>query len=135
MPGPDQAGVADRIDLLADCDLPRHPSHRPPYLHLIPLGEIIALALGHKSPMTAGVQRLYNSITGQKTEIEVLLDEDITGPDYAEAEPKVIRAIEAFRLGLVEVIAGGGGRYGQIHLPLQNEAVKAKEMQRSLFDF
>ena len=128
-------GVTDRIDLLADCDLPRHPSHRPPYLHLIPLGEIIALALGHKSPMTAGVQRLYNSITGHKTEIEVLLDEDLTGPDYAEAEPKVIGAIEAFRLGQVMVIAGGGGRYGQIHLPLQNEAVKAKEMQRSLFDF
>ncbi len=128
-------GVADRIDLLADYDLPCHPSHRPPYLHLIPLAEIIALALGHKSPMTAGVQRLYNSITGQKTEIEVLLDEDLTGPDYAEVEPKVIRAIEAFRRGEVEVLPGGGGRYGEIRLLPSRSAGAGGERQRSLFDF
>lgn len=128
-------GVADRIDLLADYEEPCHPPHRPPYLHLIPLAEIIALALGHKSPMTVGVQRRYLAMTGDKTEIDVLLNEEIGAMEAEGAEPEVIRAIEAFRQGGVEVLPGGGGRYGEIRLPVPNEAGARKEKQRSLFDF
>ena len=129
-------GVSDRIALLADYDEPLHPLHRPSYQHIIPLAEIIALALGHKSPMTAGVQRLYEAtITGQKTEIEVLLDEDLKEMGVRQIEPKVIRAIEAFRQGLVEVLPGGGGRYGEIRLPVQKEAFPGIETQRSLLEF
>ena len=128
-------GVADRIDLLADYEKSRHPPHRPPYLHLIPLAEIIALALGHKSPMTAGVQRRYLALTGGKTEIDVLLNEEIGSMVEAGAEPEVIRAIEAFRQGRVEVLPGGGGRYGEVRLPALKEAIAGKEKQRSLFDF
>ena len=128
-------GVADRIDLLADWNEPQHPSHRPPYLHLIPLAEIIALALGYKSPMTVGGQRLYAAMTEDKTEIEVLLDEHLGELEAADVEPKVIRAIEAFRSGGVEVLPGGGGKYGEIRLLASKKAGGEKEKQRSLFDF
>jgi len=128
-------GVTDRIDLLADYEKPRHPLHRPPYLHLIPLGEIIALALGHKSPMTAGVQRRYLAMTDDMTEIDVLLNEDLGAMKARGVEQEVIGAIEAFRQGKVEVLPGGGGKYGEIRLPAPNEAGAGKEKQRSLFDF
>ena len=128
-------GVADRIDLLADYEGPQHPSHRPPYLHLIPLAEIIALALGYKSPMTVGVQRLYAAMTEDKTEIEVLLNEHLGELEAAKVEPMVIRAIEAFRNGGVEVLPGGGGKYGEIRLLASKKAGGEREPQRSLFDF
>jgi uncharacterized protein (TIGR00375 family) len=107
-------GVRDRVDLLANYAQPMHPGHRPPYLHLIPLAEIIALALGYKSPMTAMVQRCWKELTADRTEIEVLVEADL--PEL-KAEPKIIEAIEAFRSGRVVVCPGGGGKYGEVRLP------------------
>jgi PHP family Zn ribbon phosphoesterase len=104
-------------------------------LHLIPLAEIIALALGYKSPTTVGVQRLYAAMTEDKTEIEVLLNEHLGELEAAKVEPKVIRAIEAFRNGGVEVLPGGGGKYGEIRLLASKKAGGEREPQRSLFDF
>lgn len=50
-------GVEDRINELADFEVPRHPAYRPPpYLHLMPLAEIIQMALGHASVQTKGVK-------------------------------------------------------------------------------
>lgn len=122
-------GVRDRVDSLADYAEPVHPDHRPPYLHLIPLAEIIAMALGIKSPYAAGVQKRYDELTADRTEIEVLVEADLS---ELKAETKVVDAIEAFRLGKVIVKPGGGGRYGEVAL-LQGTA--AKEKQKSLFDF
>jgi len=48
-------GVKDRVNELATFDKPQHPVHRPPYLHLIPLSEIIAMAI-EKGNNTKGVQ-------------------------------------------------------------------------------
>jgi uncharacterized protein (TIGR00375 family) len=125
-------GVMDRVSLLADFPEAVHPEHRPPYLHLIPLAEIIALALGHKSAMTTGVQRCWSELTAEKTEIEVLLQADLA---EMKAEPKVIEAIQNFRLGRVEVQAGGGGKYGVVRLAEDVGAEGKKDGQRSLFDF
>ena len=107
-------GVVDRVNLLADYAEPVHPAGRPQYLHLIPLAEIIALALGHKSPSTVGVKKLCRELTDGRTEIEVLVEADLRD---LKSEAKVIEAIEAFRSGRVEVCPGGGGRYGQVGLP------------------
>jgi uncharacterized protein (TIGR00375 family) len=129
-------GVVDRVNLLADYREPVHPASRPPYLHLIPLAEIVGLALGHKSPSTVGVKKIWSELTDGRTEIEVLLETDLTD---LQCEPKVVEAIEAFRQGKVEVVPGGGGKYGEVRLPsvapvgpplgLENAG------QRSLFDF
>jgi uncharacterized protein (TIGR00375 family) len=127
-------GVADRVNLLADYENPVHPPHRPPYLQIIPLAEIIALALGHKSVMTAGVQKRWSELTEEKTEIEVLLQADLA---EIKAEPRVIEAIQNFRMGRVEVRPGGGGKYGEVRLaePAGAEAGQGKVGQKSLFDF
>jgi len=125
-------GVSDRVNLLADYEKPVHPTHRPPYLHTIPLAEIIALALGHKSVMTAGVQKSYNELTQSRTEIEVLMEIDLA---ELKAEPKVIEAIRNFRMGRIEVQPGGGGKYGEVGLAKPVGAEGKKDGQRSLFDF
>lgn len=39
-------GVKDRINERATFIKPQHPDHRPPYIHLIPLAEIITKAIG-----------------------------------------------------------------------------------------
>lgn len=122
-------GVRDRIDSLADYPEPHHPAHRPPYLHLIPLAEIIAMALGVKSPYTVKVQKIWNELTEDRTEIEVLVEADLA---ELKAEPKVIDAIEAFRSGKVMVKPGGGGKYGEVALP---QGAAGKERQKSLFDY
>ena len=124
-------GVMDRVNLLADYEKPVHPTHRPPYRHIIPLAEIIALALGHKSVMTAGVQKRWSDLTNGRTEIEVLVEADTT---ELKADPKVIEAIEAFRLGKVVILPGGGGKYGEVRLA-GAAAGPGKEGQKSLFDF
>jgi uncharacterized protein (TIGR00375 family) len=125
-------GVADRVNLLADYEVPVHPLHRPPYQHIIPLAEIIALALGHKSVTTAGVQKRWSELTQSRTEIEVLMQADLA---ELKAEPKVIEAIQNFRMGRVEVLPGGGGKYGVVRLAKSIGAGGQKDSQRSLFDF
>jgi uncharacterized protein (TIGR00375 family) len=125
-------GVADRVNLLADYDEPVHPLHRPPYLHIIPLAEIIALALGHKSATTAGVQKCWSELTQSKTEIDVLMQADLA---ELNAEQRVIESIQNFRMGRVVVQPGGGGKYGEVRLAQAVWAEGKKDGQRSLFDF
>lgn len=121
-------GVRDRVESLANFAKPVHPDHRPPYLHLIPLAEIIAMALGIKSALAVGVQRCWNELVKDRTEIDVLMEADLC---ELKAEPRVIEAIEAFRAGKVIVKPGGGGKYGEVTLPEQS---KSRE-QKCLFDF
>lgn len=125
-------GVADRINLLADYEKPLHPPHRPPYLHIIPLAEIIAMALGHKSAMTAGVQKIWSELTAERTEIEVLIQADLS---ELKAEPRVIQAIQNFRMGRVVVLPGGGGRYGEVRLAGPAGVQVHRAAQKSLFEF
>lgn len=125
-------GVRDRVELLADLPQPVHPDHRPPYIHIIPLAEIIAMALGHRSVFTAGVRRIWSSLVSERTEIEVLLHAEISELDTDE---RVARAIEAFRSGDVVVTPGGGGRYGRISLPPAGTLSPKSPSQRSLLDF
>jgi uncharacterized protein (TIGR00375 family) len=122
-------GVRDRVEMLADYPEPRHPSHRPPYLHLIPLVEILALALGQRSPYTSAVQSAWGKLVEGRTEIEVLVEADLS---ELEADPRIIEAIDAFRRGRVTVSPGGGGKYGEISLRARS---KEREGQRSIFEF
>jgi uncharacterized protein (TIGR00375 family) len=121
-------GVKDKVNELASYDEPRHPVHRPPYLHLIPLSEIIAMALG-TGTNTKGVQGIWNALIEQYgSEVAVLVDADIKNSDVDE---RVINAIIALRCGQVKVHPGGGGQYGRIELGRENNC----EPQKSLFDF
>ncbi|HIE31242.1 MAG TPA: TIGR00375 family protein [Methanosarcinales archaeon] len=136
-------GVRDRVNELADLPAPEHPSHRPEYLHLIPLAEIIALALGHSSPYTKTVQSAWNKLIKKPgSEIAVLVDADVSG---LEGDRMIVDAIRAFREGRVVIHPGGGGRYGSVELPDDDAGdvesdyyvSRTEEMpaQRSLFDY
>ncbi|AKB19097.1 DNA helicase II [Methanosarcina sp. WWM596] len=118
-------GVADRVNELADFEDPRHPDYRPPYLHLMPLAEIIQMALGHASVQTKGVKTAWEILVEHfGNEVEALI--------YAEPEAlkivddRVVNAILAFRKGDVIIHPGGGGQYGWLELPGNLKAEKAE---------
>ena len=51
------------------------------------------------------------------------------------ADPRVLEAIEMFRQGRVEVVPGGGGKYGEVRMAGGAATSKQKKEQKSLFDF
>jgi uncharacterized protein (TIGR00375 family) len=87
------------------------PAKRPPYLHIIPLGQIIQTIEGASSPHTKKCQAIYDSfISSMGNEIEVLVNAPIR--DIHSVNSRVAGAIENLRAGRVTLHAGGGGKYG-----------------------
>lgn len=106
-------GVRDRIKELSSYEAPRHPAHRPIYLRIAPLAEILALAL-KKQIYSNQVQDAWSLLSKNLgSEIDVLVDapheaiEGIAGGTVADM-------IMAFRNGNFDIIEGGGGKYGEI---------------------
>jgi len=132
-------GVRDRIREIATFKEPRHPDHRPPYIYLIPLTEIIAKALGQHTPFTQSVTKRWDElITAFGSEIAVLLDADIH--EVAKVTiPAIVEAVQAFREHKVIIIPGGGGKYGTIELPTEEQIIPIslgpKNSQTSLLDY
>ncbi len=105
-------GVADRAAELAD----GAAQERPPYLHIIPLGEIVMQVLGACSPATKKCTALYGSLLETfGDEITILVSAPV--PEIAAAHAGVGNAVGAFRSGEVILHPGGGGRYGSFSLP------------------
>jgi uncharacterized protein (TIGR00375 family) len=133
-------GVKDNINEKADFKEPKHPDHRPPYVHLIPLSEIITKAVGQHNPFTQTVTKRWNElINAFGSEINVLLDVDIQEISKVTV-PAVTEAIQAFRDKKVIIIPGGGGQYGKIELPSKKEelaeiSLGPKDKQTCLFDY
>jgi len=131
-------GVKDRVNELASFNEPQYPDHRPPYLHIIPLSEIIAKALGIGTN-TKGVQGIWKKLIDKYgSEVTVLIDADISNSGL---DARVISAIIAFKEGKVKVRPGGGGQYGSIELPgpespdTDRANKNDSKPQKSLFDF
>ncbi len=123
-------GVADRINELAAWDKPHHPAHRPAYMHILPLAEVISFAFG-MNVMTKGVQAKWNELVSRfGTEINVLVDSDIG--ELKKADKKIGAIIEMFRTGKLQYSPGGGGQYGR---PVLSQAAKAPKGQAALSDF
>jgi uncharacterized protein (TIGR00375 family) len=100
-------GVYDRARELSIGE--SHP--RPPYLHIIPLGQIIQTVETASSPYTKKCRNIYESfITSFGNEIEVLINTPVS--EIQSLHPKVADAIDALRNGKVTLNPGGGGRYG-----------------------
>jgi uncharacterized protein (TIGR00375 family) len=109
---PLKKGVRDRAKELSDAS----PRARPPYLHLIPLGEVIAVVIGLGSPNAKRVRRLHEAfLAAFSTEISVLVDRPVD--EIAEVDQGVARAIAALREGRVSLHPGGGGCYGTFEIP------------------
>ena len=101
-------GVRERAEMLST--LPT-PTVRPPYLKMIPLGEVIARVLGVSSPATKKCSAMYSAFLATfDTEISVLLE--VPHADLAEVSVAVADAVCNLREGRVTLIPGGGGKYG-----------------------
>jgi uncharacterized protein (TIGR00375 family) len=134
-------GVKDRINEKADFSEPQHPNHRPPYIHLIPLSEIITKAIGLRSPFSQSVSKRWNElISAFDSEIKVLLDVKIDDITRVTA-PAISEAVQMFREKKVLIKPGGGGQYGSIELPTQDGEVLTtynlgpKDKQTSLLEY
>ena len=91
------------------------PGSRPPYLHLVPLGQIIQTVEGVSSPKTKKCRAIYDAfIAAFGNEIDVLLT--IPVPEIRAVHPKVADAVSALRENRVVLHPGGGGKYGTFSL-------------------
>ncbi len=126
-------GVRERISELASWKEPRYPPHRPPYIHIIPLAEVIGMALGIKT-LRGRVQIEWEEMVEKfGNEIQVLIDASIDS--LIKYDQKIGSIIKAFREDKILYDSGGGGRYGK---PLYNRSIKERFYdlsQRSLSDF
>ena len=96
-------GVDFRIEELADVELGKHPAHRPVYKHIIPLSEIIALALGIKNAWSMKVQDMWKKFVKLfGSEINVLLYTDIK--KIEEVDPLIAKYINYFRENKIKYI-------------------------------
>jgi uncharacterized protein (TIGR00375 family) len=115
-------GVEDRISELANYAKPQHPEHRPEYLPIIPLAEIITKALDYSSPNLVGVKKAWDELIFKfGNEIKVLLDIDLAAIEKTTNQ-KIAKAIKSFREHRIIMHPGGGGKYGELELPQSNRA-------------
>ncbi len=91
------------------------PEPRPPYIHLVPLGQIIQTVEGASSPHTKKCQTIYEAfISSFGNEIDLLISTPL--PEIRTVHPRVADAIEALRQNRVILHPGGGGKYGTFSL-------------------
>ena len=105
-------GVSDRAKELSSAGTHRP---RPPYLHIIPLGQIIQTMEMESSPNTKKCKAIYALFIAEfRNEIAVLIDAPVE--EIRNIHPKVADAISALRSGTVTLHPGGGGKYGTFSL-------------------
>lgn len=132
---PIKKGVDFRIKELADVRKGVHPAHRPRYIHIIPLSEIIALALKVGAVYSSKVQNLWRVFIDKfGSEIEVLLNVDIG--KLKTINPLVAKYVGYFREDRIGYIPGGAGIYGKLLEPDKKPEIKKyRGSQKSLKDF
>ncbi|MDD1681323.1 MAG: endonuclease Q family protein, partial [Methanoregula sp.] len=105
-------GVSDRAKELSGAGEARP---RPPYVHVLPLAQIIQTMEGASSPNTKKCRAVYASfIQAFGNEIAVLIDVPIA--EIRTVHPKAADVIAALRDGTVVLHPGGGGKYGTFSL-------------------
>ena len=105
-------GVQERAQSLSSGPV----SERPPYLHVIPLSEIIQRVFDTKSPTTRRCRDLYcKCIDRLGDEITILMK--IPPDEIAAIDFRLSCAIRSFREGHIILHPGGGGKYGSFEIP------------------
>jgi uncharacterized protein (TIGR00375 family) len=128
-------GVWDRVNELADRPEPEHPPHRPPYLRIAPLAEVVALSISDPDPHSPEVGALWQKLVRKfGNEISVLLDASVESL-VETAGTRVATVVKAFREGSLRVVPGGGGKYGSLELPEDLTQALPPAPQRKLTEF
>jgi uncharacterized protein (TIGR00375 family) len=128
---PFTGGVASRVEQLADRPAGFVPDRAVPSVHLIPLDEIVAEALG-RGPSSKGVQKAWDQLVEEGgSELELLL----FTPENQVAElagARVAEALGRMRRGAVSAVPGYDGVYGRIRLFADETQPAADTSQMSL---
>lgn len=96
-------GVFNRLRDIADLPQPKHPPHRPPYIHQVPLEFIPKLGPKKMRELLQHFQtemKILHQVSQQ--ELESVVGEGIAG------------LIMKNRQGIMQLAEGGGGRYGKV---------------------
>ena len=126
-------GVDYRISEIADFNEPRHPSHRPPYVHLMPLGELISMVYD-KGVTTKTVQGVWQKMVDNfGPEIDVLIKTPLD--EIEKIDSDVSLAIQGFREKTLNITPGGGGKYGEISFSEDFNKTEKKESVTTLDSF
>ncbi|MBD3407658.1 MAG: phosphotransferase [Candidatus Lokiarchaeota archaeon] len=112
-------GVRDRARMIGELES-KKPTHRPPYLYIPPLLDLISTAIGVKSTSSKSVRNLYGKIIeSMGPESSVLTKGSIEL--LKEHDERLAKIVHAYRNGDVSYISGGGGRYGKIIAPWESQ--------------
>jgi uncharacterized protein (TIGR00375 family) len=133
-------GVEQRVEELADRPAGFIPENAIGYMHLLPLSEIIATALGVDSPSTQQVWNIYNKLVEKFGDEYTVIIDTSQQALIEEADQRIAEAIVRVREGKIKVIPGYDGVYGQpiIFEEEKTSAVKKpleKVQQLNLTDF
>ncbi|MFQ5888334.1 MAG: TIGR00375 family protein, partial [Candidatus Hydrothermarchaeales archaeon] len=130
-------GVRERIGELASYDKSKHPDHRPKYLRIAPLAEILSQALGVKDLYSAKIQGSWNQLVKKfGSEISVLVDVPIERLE--DINEKIAKVISLYREERFKIVEGGGGRYGKIVFDedeINEKKVIPKKVGQTMLDF
>jgi len=125
-------GVMHRVEELADRPEGFIPKNAIPSIHLIPLEEIIAGALGQRVG-TKAVETEYERLVEKGgPEFRILLDDS---PEELASfvPPKILEGIIRMRQGKVSILPGHDGVYGQITLFPEKGVEQESKEQLKLF--
>lgn len=104
-------GVFDRAKSLSSGTI----TSRPPYLHLIPLSEIIQRITDTKSPSTRRCRDIYDQCI-EKFGDEITVLTNASPEDICKINSRLSDAVIAFREGHIILHPGGGGQYGSFEI-------------------
>lgn len=97
------------------------PGKRPPYLHMIPLGEIIRKTRNVTSTNTKQCLQVYSRLISVfENEIAILTTTPVQ--EIMEVDSATAGAIDALRNNRISLQPGGGGRFGTFSLSAPGEA-------------
>lgn len=131
---PIKKGVDYRIEELSDLPFGKHPEHRPEYKYIIPLSEIIALAIDIKNTWSVKVQSIWKEFINKfGNEIDILLNVKIE--DLEKINSKIAKYIDYFRNEKIKYIPGGAGVYGKLVKPGEEIKMNNVKVQKNLGDY
>ncbi|MFX1331024.1 MAG: endonuclease Q family protein [Promethearchaeota archaeon] len=111
-------GVRDRAMMIGE-GVSISPSHRPPYLHIPPLLDLMTSAMGIKSKASKKLRDMYSALRESFGPETTILTETALEELY-EVNQKLSMMIGSYRDGSIGYIPGGGGRYGTLVAPWED---------------
>ena len=125
-------GVMYRVEELADRPPGFIPKNAIPSIHLIPLEEIIAEALGFRMGTKAVESEYERLVERGGSEFQILLD---SSPEELASfvSPTILDGIIRMRQGKVLIMPGYDGVYGKINLFPEKKGTEETKEQLKLF--